>query len=382
MTTASTCENSKSVVAADVCVASVGGESLPLEILVSPARIEVFGRPIGVDTWHRLAGLVTDSATALRELVEMPIDATLRPGPADLDSGCFGIEIGSDGGAAAWVTVDEPAARALADAVEARIADVRGAGELTDAELGFLEFAALCVVDAAARRLPALGRRGAVRGFLSGTELARCIGSAGGTGIPIRLRIGAREGSAAVWLARGGEAEAIVRDVRPLELETEERTGDVELSIALSPVAVDAGELARGAPGDVLLLGVDTLESAASRARLVTSTGWRLAEVSLERVFPDHVRVRVGPIAPVPDTLPAASGERRLVEPRLGRVRIDLRRLRGWGDDEPLDLELDADGPFRLFHRGLHLGTGEPVLLDGDLGVRLLSFEAPGEMAS
>ncbi|MEM7624467.1 MAG: hypothetical protein AAF333_02440 [Planctomycetota bacterium] len=140
---------------------------------------------------------------------------------------------------------------------------------------------------------------------------------------------------------------------------------------ALPRVTLSEVERQAMAVGDVILLGAPDLPTLGRDAQLVTTTGWSLGAARLEALHPDHV------IASFSHDNPRPIEPALALQPRLGRLDLTAQVLRDRPDDDSLRLPLDAAAPIELVALGRAVAHGEPVDLDGQLGVRLLSVAGP-----
>jgi len=356
-----------------------GDSSFPIELLARPARIDVGGKPLGRNAWLALHDLATRAGAALSTVVGLPtrLEVFGAGAEADLDEAAFGLAlaVGEDG--PAFVTIDPVLARLVVDAIETA-EGVRGAGALTAAELGILEFAVLAGLDDLSRTAAALGRAGVLESFPPRSELRARVAAADLVPVAVGARVGGREGRATVWLPAS-------HDLRPpTSTSTLTAAGgadgprEVEVELALPALSLREEELGRAAPGDIVLLGASDPAALFTGAYLVTTTGWRLAPVTFEEYRASFVRVRVGGLDPEPDRIPAWCDARLAVRPLVGRRRLSLDLVRGWREGESLELEKELDGALALSWRGRVFARAEEVEIDGELGARLLTCDRSG----
>lgn len=140
-----------------------------------------------------------------------------------------------------------------------------------------------------------------------------------------------------------------------------------DLTLALPPVSLSAVEQQAMAAGDVLLLGGADLASLINQATVVTRTGWSLGAANFQDLQATDVSVDVTPHAP------RILEPEDAVTPHLGNLKTNAQAWRDRDVEAPLRLILDSQAPITLVMQGQAVAQGEPVILDGQLGVRLLS---------
>ena len=290
----------------------------------------------------------------------------------------FGFALAStEDSTAAIVTLDVPAARALVDVIESQLADLRGAGEITQTEHGLLEFTTLSALDElmSSPEMPKSRRwrsPGSSAAPTSSTrrrsrDSIRC-GSEGGGGGAGRPRRDLDPGHARrPTPARGGASVPAVRSPSP--------AGDVEVMLTLPPVSLHRDAVEGLRAGDVLLLGATDLSSFGARCRLVTSNAWQLGSATVVSDAAERVTVRCGALALEVYQPPAAPDGSVAILPVFGSTSLTLDQVRRWPTEGTLDLVASSASPVDLLVDARWLASGELVRIDGELGVRVTQRE-------
>lgn len=315
------------------------------------------------------AGLsqLTGAPISIRTRVAREEPSTL---PLREEAFALRLALSGDGRAdgAAYLTFDQGAARAIVDALEARLAGVRGVGDLTDAELGLLEFVGLELLERLAREVEALRGRVRIEAFLSGQEVLRELAASGlVASAAFGLHVGARGGTLVLWsAARTGAPSACPRPPH------EAREGCVWVALALPPVELDHERAASLRAGDVVLLGTADLHSFGTSYRLVSATGWELARASLIEDSPTQASARAGELRPtVARHEPSRPGLAALVA-TLGWLELDLDQLEAWRAGDALAFTKRRAGAVGLHGPGSSV-SGELVRIGEEVGVRVLA---------
>ncbi len=340
------------------------------ELLRSPVAMDASGRALSALAHERARELSASVAAHLRELCASPIELRLAPRVAALalfdDGGAVELELAGE--RSLWIALDARATRALVDALALRHLGLRGVGELTGAERGLLEFAALSCLDRCAG-----GAR--VRRFLFGRELGRIALDASLSAVEFDLRCG----------AGGGSARALVKlesDDPPLVLESQRALDELDLRVALPSVTLSRAERDALVSGDVLLLGTERLAGFATRVELVTSGGWRVCAAELVGDCALTVSVRVGALDA--RVLHRRGGERGgvTISPFIASRRLARESFERWRAGDELTLDKRAVAALDLVCSDGMRWTGEFVRVGGELGLRVCSsVSAPLEPA-
>ena len=284
----------------------------------------------------------------------------------------------------ALVAVDMPLARALVDTVELMSAGLAGAGPVTEAELGLLDYLTLRVLDAGVRKAgPAGGedawqlRRLLLDETCDGHAAAAWLGRhplLRATAVPVA--VGGRPGTMSLFMPPLQQEGVPLADLLAEGRAASSLNKEVGVRVLLPPVEMSTEAAARMQPGDVVVPGWGDLDAALADGRLLSETGWVLCDAAVTSHSPTLVRVRLGDWSPAVWTDPAEERARRgeagrvhwhpLVGGRMLR-RDQLVRMRG-GDE--LEMTLEAS-PVALVGRGRERWGGEWVRLDGEVGIRL-----------
>lgn len=386
---------------------AVAGGSLPprlAELLSRPAVLDVEGTPVPMAIRLWMEVLSRHVGRALGAVCGRKVHCRLRCPEDDLHEGAGAAE--SDTATDAFaVTFQHPAlaepgtiligedtARMLADQVTLRLASLRGDGPLNEIERSLLEYLVLATVDAVLR---AIGAGGDTPGAGSTASLVICgfasqrerggqrdgltrdltfeIQTAGRRGW-LRLRLGPWTAQAAANV--GLPSEDIALPAGPVGWASP--GAEVEIGLALPEVPLQREALAAMVPGDVLLIGRTTLQSFAAGCTLVTTTGWQLAPAELEYDQASVVSVKCGELRPGvrPGLIDIRSGEPPRLLPVLGRRVLSAGELQQWQAGHRLDLPKDLAAPVTLFFGAERIGTGELVLVDEELGIRVVQWDA------
>lgn len=327
-------------------------------------------------TLPRRAGLILDTAAdrtadALTATVGRPVKVRRKSKPEPLDAAldgfAFRLALG-DSGATAVVALDSAAAHALAqpliaDATSLHTPACPGPSDNLDATtLGLLEYLTLAGLDAVLQDLGE-DHHASLEAF-GGLDLYRVATRAKQqVQAGFRVSVGGLRGSMHVALLGLDDNDASAIPTRT------DHQADQPFGVSLALPEVELAEAERNelAPGDVILLGPADLDLLAADARLVTDTGWDLGPAKLDQHTSTHLLVAPGPLAPAP-LKPSLNAR-----PRFGRAQHIADDLRQWPVGQPLRIPLDAKAPLELVIQGRVVARGEPVVLDNELGMRLLS---------
>ncbi|MEM7203128.1 MAG: FliM/FliN family flagellar motor switch protein [Planctomycetota bacterium] len=266
------------------------------------------------------------------------------------------------------VALDGRAARMLADKVARSVSGMNGTGELSDAELGLLDFVIVATLDGMDRVLGLADSGCGVLEFASRDEALARLRSLD-TVLPGRVTIGGRVGALWVGAPRRLLEQVSLKEGAALPEETWRVLPSVPVQLELAPVPLSAEEHARLAPGSVVLLGASDLISPPIPCQLVTATGWRLCLAQIAMDSPTLLQVRCGPVEPL--ALPAEAPGRELV-PVLGERELTVEQLAAWRQGSPVEFARDVAGAVVLHEGGAPAWRGELVRVQGELGVRLL----------
>ncbi|MEZ0267242.1 MAG: FliM/FliN family flagellar motor switch protein, partial [Phycisphaerae bacterium] len=256
-------------------------------------------------------------------------------------------------------------------------ATLRGTGSVTDAEAGLLEYITLACVDQSARAGRAAGANGAPAArslalgeFLRAQGITEWVGRAKATAAVLNVRVAGRGGLARLYLPGWEPADLTTASGwEPATAAAPDLAALVQTRLALPTVRLPASAGALR-PGDVVLLGATDVTAVAG-CRLVTSQGWSLAQVTVERDSADVVTVRCGALAPALwDAAAAAPGD-PVLGPTIGSQFLSLEQIARWPVGAPLDLPKETHAAVDLWRGGRIVARGELVRVDGELGVRV-----------
>lgn len=342
--------------------------SLPawmLNALATPARIEDRGTVVSAGPRVFAAWACQACRGPLSQILSRPVEMEPGgvPGGVVFSAELRGKEAGSP--VLATLGLDLAAARVIADSLGVSLAGIRGAGALTAAEAGLVEFAMLEVLDRVLGTLESdpqtvLGR------IRVGEEAALAVRKGRGAVIPMRIVAGGRAGGAVAVLHTTTEAMPPMGPTGP-----EAAPGSTLVSLALAPFALALDELASLAMGDVVLPGLDELSQAIG-CRLVTPTLWRLCGAAITGDSPTHLSVMAGPMAIAPDfeNEPTPEGH-AAASIHLGETSITHDELRAWGAGRTLALGKTPGREAALIVGTRVIARGELVRAEGQLGLRI-----------
>lgn len=338
--------------------------SLSYDVLCRPAARGPGELALGFEVQEAALESAAQLAEHLRELCVAKVDVRwvgARPSVAPFEDG-VGVELLLADGGTAWVLLDGRAARALADALALQHLGLRGFGELTGAERGLVEFAALSCLDRH-------GRGATLRRTLHGRELARSARPERCIALEFEVSVG----------GGAGAAHALVEARSPIRPLVFDEVGDgplLVLRLALPALSLSRAEFEALAAGDVVLMGAQALEGFASRAELVTAGGWRVAGAQCSTDDALSMRVRCGALEPRVLVAPTPAPDQVLLTPFLGSRALEREEFERWraGDDLVLEKRPTRDVDL-LASDGARL-SGELVRLGGELGVRVCRIDS------
>lgn len=278
------------------------------------------------------------------------------------------------------MSLDDLAARAVADTAARTLGGAVGCGHLTDTEFGVIDF----VVT---NTLAMLGSDGMAEGWRIGH-----FGSAGGEGTAeepkaaptdpgpssLSLTVAA---SLVLGFNRGTVLAEVVlpeppRHAPPAGAEEDPTPGaSIGLELRYGPLELEPGLDQPLEIGDVILMGVTDLTGPGRPLRVVSDTGWEIAPAIGTEQTPLRLSVEVGPWCfAAPTSLPTASSPaRRQFDVRLGCCQVRRDDLPRFKAGDVIDFSCDGESTIALLDRCQVAWTGELVKIDGDMGVRLLA---------
>lgn len=275
-----------------------------------------------------------------------------RGGPDPASAAGFAVAIGGGAKDAEFIIIlDMAAARALASAVTANIAGIRGVGDLTEAERGVIEYIFLECFDLLQKEDKRLSRNVNIRKFLGEKEIADELRRKRFSGMTYALSIGRESGYCYIWTPSaiskpGISANALSRPA----------SHAARLAVALPTVTLSEEDAKLLRPGDVVLLGCSSLGQLRAPAALVASSGWRLADASIQdKNNPglNNISIRTDAWSPVVFDLPEAPAGFVTVLPFLGVLSASAEQLRSWWAGGSFELPMETPGAVTL-----QIGTG------------------------
>lgn len=367
----------------------------PLLVLTSPAAVRVGDRvlPAPARVWIEILTQLTQSAleNTLGRAVSLSVQTPGEPS-ADVRSASdpslnpvvFGARFGHPSlGDDCVLTIDQSAARVLVEPIVEDLTGLKGGGQLTDAEIGLLEFVLLSAADGVMQELASISRGFAFHAFFGPHEIKELEKNAAASVLEFELRASARAGTLRLrggnWLtqdARLADAFAALPQSSGALWNEAVAARPVDLYLALPAVSLARQEYQGMQPGDVLLLGRTELTSAGCGCGLVTTTGWQAATAEVLLDSPTVISVRCGKARPIlsPALSVQAAPDTVLLVPAVGGIRQTLEQLSGWQDGQMLDLPKDAKAPVTLYNGSRRVATGELVRVEGEVGVRVLDL--------
>jgi hypothetical protein len=367
-----------------------GPSALELAALRQPALVRAGSGWLSVGPRLWLGWIIQAAQDAMEITLDRPVTIELLAAdPGSPREGVFTIDfehpgITGGGGGGGIIALDLPAARAVVDALESDFANVRGAGALSDAELGVLEYATLAILDRVLRAsgAPPAARSFVLRGFGgsgSGSGSVSVSGQAAASAssaVALAIRIAGREGIVRLHV-QGWAGEAIGGPPPSPAAQTAAASVDgatttIDLRLALPPVRLDRKEALTLQAGDVILLGATDLHAFAANCRLATSGGWSLSSASIVRDSAAVLTARCGPFSL--RTLAAASPDepQAILNILVGFKPIAIEGVRQWQADGTIDLPKDPALAADVYDGLKRIGRGELVRLEGEIGVRLI----------
>jgi hypothetical protein len=353
-----------------------GPGALELAALRHPALVRAGAGWLSIAPRLWLQWIMQAAQDAMEITLDRPVTLELLAAdPGSPREAAFTIEFEHPAvaGAKGAITLDLPVARAVVDALESDFANVRGAGSLSDAEHGVLEYAILAILD---RVLRATGAPPAARSFtLRGLGAPATAPTS--PAVALAIRIAGREGILRLHV-RGWASEAIgaapsVGD----STAASDGTTTIELCLALPPLRLDRKETQALQNGDVVLLGATDLHAFAANCRLATTRGWSLSSASVVRDSPAVLTARCGPFSLRALAVASPDEPQAILNVLVGSKPIALEGVRQWQSDGTIDLPKDPALPANLYDGLKCIARGELVRLDGELGLRLIEATPP-----
>ncbi|MBK8095873.1 MAG: hypothetical protein IPK26_02125 [Planctomycetes bacterium] len=339
-----------------------GATAAPWTCLFEPAIAAIGDAVVARSLLRACQALRPRFVAALADEVGVAVEAgSMVVAPAA--DWCWGAEFRFQDGAIGRVWLDVPAARALVDAVAVASGGFAAPGALTGVELGLLDFLLVQVVAACTRgpAVPPVSIRA--------TLTPEAAGQAGNTvSLALRLAVGARRG----WLRL---------DLPRIEWPASVRLPDhvagpahLGLTVVFGRVVLATAELAAVAAGDLLLLPPGGYPLPGTRCRLLTETGWYLADAEVLVDTPRLLRVRCAAMRPDLPELPVEAGK-TTVHLTMGHAALGIATMQRWQDGLELEFAKD-DGAAGATWPGPRTLRGELVRVEPEVALRILAVEA------
>jgi hypothetical protein len=377
------------VAAASSAAPAAGGPPPPLDwhlaALLQPALVHVGSGgsggwlPLTPRLWLEWA--MQAARAALEMTLDRPVSVSLAgPDPGSPREAVFAIAFDHPGAASGGGTIslDLPAARAIVDTLETDFANVRGAGAITDAESGVLEYATLATVDHALRSGPASAQKFIIRTFHDARAVRAALEERPLPSVALRVRIAGREGIVRLHL-NGFTNDTVAAPPPPQSPRVKlDPATPITVRMAFPPLRIARGDVQSLQAGDVLMIGAtDLQQSLGAGCRLVTAQGWSLSAASIVRDSPTVLTARCGAFAL--DTLAVAppGADQSILNVLVGSQEMTLEQVRQWRADATIDLPKDPALPVDVVEGLERIGRGELVRLDGEIGARIVNLARP-----
>jgi hypothetical protein len=339
----------------------------PWDLVTRPAWIVPPGRsPFRVDAARAVAAALPVVVAALEHAcgVAPSIEPVHAAALADFRP-VIAFDLGGDAPSA--VLLDEPAARAVVDAMAMHHLSLRGDGMLTAPEAGMLEFLLLDALDRLARHGHVAASRATVRDVVFGERDGLAIMERPSFGrMAFRVRASGREGLAVVALAPAFAAAGPLAVAPP---------GDdlLRLSLSLPSMTMLEHDRATIEPGDCVLAGVSSLGGSLG-CTVVTHTGWTVGDAG------DIVETGGGLRAMVrwrSEPVPLGDHDVAHAAILLGSLETPAASLRDLGGTvREASFTLDPVMHARLWVGGRDVARGELCRVRGEAALRVLAVEA------
>jgi hypothetical protein len=357
-----------------------------LRALAGPAFVRFGDRAMPTGARLGLDLLAAEICAALGEVLRRPVGLRLlalgsddAPGGAGTDRSSVAFNVvfkhPSLAGGEAALTFSLPAARALVDPLAADLADACGDGELAGPDCGLLEYVALATADRLFRAMPTWAEGFAFVAIGEPSTLATAH-VAPPAFVDFEISVSGRGGIVRLacqgWEARGMQTS----DLPPSLPAPARKPPTLELEVGLPVIRLSAEEYGAIQLRDILLLGRTTLKSFASNCALLTTTGWSIGAVEWVSDSATLVSVRVGSLRPEvrPELLGDGDQNTVVLRPAMGKLSLTTEQLARWRPGDVVDLPVDPVLPVGLYRGMTKVGSGELVVVEGELGIRLGDF--------
>lgn len=287
----------------------------------------------------------------------------------------FGVQFRiGESGREFGIAMDEEAGRCILDAAGDATGWLRGAGQLSDAELGILEFIVLDIVNrilsevlpGCVIKIVAFQTRRDFAHEFDKLESRPILYSVGNFSRPALVAIfpsafRVQEGATLVRVPAGAPAKS-----------------GIVVRLALPKIDMKEAELQDLEPGDVLLLFTKSLLVLEAPVLIVTTTGWVLGEATVVEESTGEIVVKVLTLAPQPFLLEKCKKSNAWAIPIIGEVFLPAASIRSIAPAATLRLKRTntevvlecSDGQTR---------QGSLVHLDGIVGIQITrSSSHPG----
>lgn len=343
-----------------------------LSLLARQAIVRTSRGALDLPTRIRIDGALSVLARDLSELIDRGVSFQVRSSDeARLEeTPAFGFEL-RWGEVTCLVFLGQDSARSLADQFLRLRTTLLGSGELTDVEMGILQYSVLKLLDlwhGRRRDLPV-----ALAAFLSAAECRERM-TAAGRQISIETVIAGRIGWGRIILdgvSEPAELPALFPDFVSDGDTVVEPDRDTVLHLALPWMTVSHRDLRHAEPGAVLLLGLSDLVRDKPPCTVVTDTMWEVARAQIVEHESDHTRVERSSLDIRVPRPPECGADQVAIRPLLGAYRDRLGSLALWNGDEDLVFGHDLLAPVSIVDFERVRWIGELIRVRGGLGVRL-----------
>jgi hypothetical protein len=330
------------------------------------------GRKATTESWEILRGLEVVQR-ALGDLVSaepsLKLDTTREPEHA------WTVTLQTPQGTA-YVALDAGASRALVDATLAGLTGLHGAGRISDAERGVLEYLTLALLHRIARLDPKSAAEVSVRSFGDPVDSAP----------DIRLRLVCAGLSGFVSLSG---LTPIIRSLAagPLSMKLHTWSGRDEIQdrwfgLRLAAVPLQPSEFQAVVPGDLLLTGIPSGGLDGLMVHVESFDGWRIAPAILRGVQPTFTSAEIGePSVVVPDDVVSPRGTRGEARIRVLTGRLSGQHLATAQVGACAVFQHEPDRPVALLLGEAWAGAAELVSFEGQIAARVLDWRGPVELA-
>lgn len=347
--------------------------TFPLELLHRPAAVPMNGGILCEDQRLLLHSLLRAAETEASALVGATVFA--QPGGEALnpDELVFGFEAGRDGSDERILfAIDQSTARALLDRVMLGLAGLRGAGDLTEAESGIVEFAFLAIWDAVLKHTDE-SHGLFVAELLHGDQCRARALKLGGSGDSFRVMIAGKQGRG---LLLRSKVDGVPMTWKSSHLrQSSMLTTSLAVTLALPAMALAQEDLMAIVPGSLILLHTLNDNSAGRDLRIFSGTGWDLADAHVEDFSssPCVVAATGGPLRPRVPRAPAPKEGSSWFFPVMGEAHLSRLDLENWIAPQTVPFKLDPELPLRLLDAdGALAARGEFVCFKGEAAMRVV----------